>query len=307
MAYRFHKNEAVPHAIKRVFAEEIAWAVGRLQHAKNRTEAVHEARKSIKKIRALLGLIRSRLGSSYKTEDRFFRDAGRQLSALRDTAVMLEVFGALAEKHAGTDAGALSEIKGNLERSHRETPPEKQVRSQLVRLFSEARPKADSWPLDDLSLDALMPDLIAVYRRGRKTLKRAHKIDNGVALHDFRKAVKQHWYHMRLLEGVWGVDLKKRTADLRELETCLGEANNLRVLRERIAADVETSRDRHQIREFVALIEEESRDLRKRALEAGQRLYADKACDFGAKLSAHITPVRKRPSTTASHASIAVA
>ena len=54
MAYRFKKNETIPHAVKRVFVEEIDWAVGQLGKEEDRIKAVHEARKSIKKIRSLL-------------------------------------------------------------------------------------------------------------------------------------------------------------------------------------------------------------------------------------------------------------
>jgi len=68
MAYRFKNDEAIPCAIERVFAEEISGAVGHLVRSKKRVEAVHEARKSIKKIRGLLSL----LGPAYKKRDRYF-------------------------------------------------------------------------------------------------------------------------------------------------------------------------------------------------------------------------------------------
>jgi CHAD domain-containing protein len=307
MAYRFKKNEAIPRAIRRVFAEEISWAVGQLKNARKKAEAVHEARKSVKKIRGLMGLIRTRLGPLHKAEDRHLRDAGRRLSALRDTAVMLEVFDALAAKQAATDGGEHTEIRRNLERKRSETPPEKRVRAEVVRLFNEARPKAASWPLDDLDVGALLPDLTAVYRKGRKALKHAQKTESMVVLHDFRKAVKQHWYHMRLLEGVCGGNVKERAGELRDLETWLGDANNLAVLRERIVAEAETSRDRQQIRQFLALIDEEARDLRKRALEAGERLYAAKGREFGETLSLPSASTRKGPSAAPAAARVAAA
>ena len=94
MAYRFKKNEAIPNAIRRVFAEEIAWAVGHLAHSKKRTQAVHEARKSIKKIRGLLSLIETPLGPRYKTQDRYFReDLSQDFVAAR--------VGGRSEQHVG--------------------------------------------------------------------------------------------------------------------------------------------------------------------------------------------------------------
>src|ERR1700722_14356409 len=131
MAYRFKKNEPSPNAIRRVFAEEIAWAVGHLAHSKKRTQAVHEARKSIKKIRGLLSLIETPLGPRYKTQDRYFRDAAQLLSDLRDNAVMLQVFDGLVAKHPAMDAAALAELRLNLERREHEAPDEKDVSSEV--------------------------------------------------------------------------------------------------------------------------------------------------------------------------------
>jgi CHAD domain-containing protein len=301
MAYRFRKNEAIPHAIQRVFTEEINGAVGQLAHSKKRAAAVHEARKSIKKIRGLLGLIRSRLGPGYKTEDRYFRRAANQLSEMRDTAVMLEVFDALAAKLDHADIAALGEIRVKLQRSQSAAPPEKQVSAEVVRLLNEARPLARSWPLENLDLDALLPDFTSAYRAGRKALKRALHHQNAESLHNFRKKVKQHWYHVRLLENVWDSDMKKRASDLRDLETWLGDQHNLDVLRERLTADTETSRDRHQSRHFMALLDNESKALRNRALEAGERLYDEKPGAFSRRLAAlWAAPVRKGPAAAES-------
>ena len=67
MAYRFRHGESVPDAIRRVAREELRSAVRSLtgRGAKNRDEAVHEARKSVKKLRALLRLVQSELDESY--------------------------------------------------------------------------------------------------------------------------------------------------------------------------------------------------------------------------------------------------
>jgi CHAD domain-containing protein len=285
MAYLFKKNEAIPHAIRRVFAEEIAWAVGQLAHSKKRAQAIHEARKSIKKIRGLLSLVENRLGPRYKTEDRYFREAAGHLSELRDTAVMLEVFDALAAKLDPADTPGLNEIRLNLQRSQREAPPEKQVGAEVVRLLQAARPHADAWPLENLDWASLLPELTAGYRSGRKALKNAQQEKSPESLHNFRKKVKQHWYHVRLLESVWDSGLKTRAAELHDLETWLGDDHNLAVLRAHLAADMETSRDRQQARHLLSLLDEEAHALRQRALAAGARLYAEKPNAFRERLA----------------------
>jgi CHAD domain-containing protein len=136
--------------------EEIDWAVGQLTRSKDREKAVHEARKSLKKIRGLLGLLAEPLGRLYKTEDRYFRNVGQQLSQLRDNAVMLETFDALAARHQELDPIALANIRRNLLRSQGEAAAEKQVSAEVSQALAAARAKAVAWRLDHLQFPALV-------------------------------------------------------------------------------------------------------------------------------------------------------
>ena len=76
-----------------------AWRAGRIDHAidelggaveSSPEEAVHSARKDMKKLRALLRLVRGELGASvYRRENARFREAAATLAGLRDADVML--------------------------------------------------------------------------------------------------------------------------------------------------------------------------------------------------------------------------
>ncbi|HMJ62252.1 MAG TPA: CHAD domain-containing protein, partial [Bryobacteraceae bacterium] len=105
-------------------------------------------------------------------------------------------------------------------------------------------------------------------RRGRKALNRARK--NGIAqnYHDFRKRVKDHWYHMRLLGS-----LAARTASLKELETWLGEHHNLAVLQEKLG-------DNESIKPFLALAASEQQELARNSISLAKRLYQQKPKQF---------------------------
>src|SRR3954453_6023106 len=93
MPYRLRKNEPVAKGVKRLAAEQIDHARGQLAQNDDGQKAVHEARKSVKKTRALLHL------AGYSGEDKRLRNIGRALSEVRDAAVMIEVFDALVAKH----------------------------------------------------------------------------------------------------------------------------------------------------------------------------------------------------------------
>src|SRR3954469_6516498 len=62
--------------------------------------AIHEARKSIKRLRSLLRLTRHQIGEHvYRRDNAAFRDIGRRLSSARDSRVMLDTLADVSERH----------------------------------------------------------------------------------------------------------------------------------------------------------------------------------------------------------------
>ena len=63
MSYRLELNESLPDGIKRIVKEQIDQALEQLRESpEGRNEAVHDARKRFKKIRAVLRLVRDEIG-----------------------------------------------------------------------------------------------------------------------------------------------------------------------------------------------------------------------------------------------------
>ncbi|MDE3194884.1 MAG: CHAD domain-containing protein, partial [Acidobacteriota bacterium] len=64
MPYRLALDESIPRGIRRIAREEIDSAIAnlRIKTPSKRDEAVHEARKSLKKLRSLVRLVSPCLG-----------------------------------------------------------------------------------------------------------------------------------------------------------------------------------------------------------------------------------------------------
>jgi CHAD domain-containing protein len=152
--------------------------------------------------------------------------------------------------------------------------------------------QAPALEMGDLPMQSVREAMAETYRRGRKALKRAEKDGTSESFHEFRKLAKQRWYHLRLFED--GDPTTKQLDDLHELETSLGDDHNLSVLRERLRAEAETNRDREQTRNLMGWIEEESQNLRRRALELGERLYSEKTANVPKKPAVDAYPFRAR-------------
>lgn len=303
MPYRLKKSESVPQGLRRIVGEELSWAVQQLSTSKKREEAIHESRKAVKKIRGILRLVRSHLGHTYQTENRRFRDIGRRLSELRDAASIIEAFDALLEKHKATlKPGAFSGIRHYLQRSKHETEQSLDVEKTTalaVSAFNAANKTIAGWPLDGHGFSVLETGLQTGYQNCRKLLNRAGKSDSAIVFHEFRKAVKTHWYHVRLLEGL-GREMESRQESLKELETLLGDDHNLAVLHEKLETHPETAADREEFKLFVGLLSQEQTELRTKSLKLAAELCSDKPRAFLEHLSSmwhawHQSVPKKQP------------
>lgn len=284
MAYRLKKNESVPEGIKRIVLEEMDSAAEQLSRPDHRDESIHEARKSLKKIRGAVRLIQPELGRLYQRENAELGGMGRRLSELRDAAAILEVFDALIDKfHGALRKDALLSVRLGLEKSKRRTEdaadPSAIVQQTLTGLRA-ARRRVKTWPLASDGFAALAGGFKDRYRRGRRALAAARKQATPESYHEWRKRVKDHWYHVRLLSNAWTGVLEARETSLKSLETCLGDDHNLVVLCDKIGAEPELFGPPDDIHLLLALANQRQRELRQDALSLGERLYEEKPRDF---------------------------
>ncbi|MFL6350303.1 MAG: CHAD domain-containing protein [Bryobacteraceae bacterium] len=286
MSYRFKPGESVPEGIKRIVVEELDSATEQLSRndGKRRDETIHEARKSVKKIRGVLRLVQSELGPTYRKENRRFRELGRKLSELRDAAAIIETFDNVVQKNKETlQENTLSSVRQALDKSKQETEHALQIDNVLkgaTAALRAAKKRVKTWPLKRDGFRAIAPGLRARFRRGRKLMSTAQKDPRPENYHEWRKRVKDHWYHVRLLENVWTEVMQAHEASLKNLETWLGDDHNLVVLREKLESKPEDYGDKKDIHVFLALAGEYQKELREKAMSLGHRVYEEKPRQF---------------------------
>ena len=290
MAYRFKSGEPVPEGIKRIVGEEIAAAARQLsgKGKSGRDEAIHEARKNVKKVRGVLRLMRPELGEVYGPENTRFRYICRQLSQLRDGGAMVESFDGLRKKFRGElGRGGLASIRRGLIARKKQAEKQAGIEEVLHGIaggLREAGTSVSAWPLSSDGFGAIAPGLEATFRQGRKALARARKHPLPENYHEWRKRVKDHWYHVRLLEGVWDDTMPAYERRLKDLETWLGEDHNLVVLEEKVTAKARFYGTEADIDSFIRLIGKYRKELRGDALALGARIYEGKARQFSKEM-----------------------
>jgi len=191
---------------------------------------VHEARKHLKKARAVLRLLRAQLGELYTAANRRLRDTGRRLSAARDATVVRQTFeSVVAPGVDGADRTVLDTIGGRLrERADAAELEGGSFAAAAAKVDAElaaAREAALGWDLADYGSGDFARACAKNYRLARRAMRRVEKKRTAERCHEWRKRVKEDWYHMRLL------DHPRREA-LDALGDLLGHANDLAVLSE---------------------------------------------------------------------------
>jgi CHAD domain-containing protein len=296
VAYRFEPGESVREGLRRIAREELSSAADGLRQATARTrdDAIHEARKSVKKVRAILRLMRGELGDTYRIENRRLRDVAGRLSAYRDGTVMIETLDQLGEHHKDDRyTPALAVVRRGLvenQRRQRRGPRMTKAMRRAGEALLAASARVDRWRVVMDGPVALAPGMETAYRRGRARMASARRHRQPEYCHEWRKRVKDHWYHLRLLESRWDVATRARERSLKELETWLGEHHNLEVLSARLAAEGRKSKEAELCRDLIGRLQ---RELRRKALALGQRLYGEPPELFRKRLTQLWRPQRR--------------
>jgi CHAD domain-containing protein len=282
MAYRFDAGQPIPDEVRRVFFEEIDSAIKQLTKRKDKDcdESIHEARKSVKKLRGLLRLVTPLIGKgTYRKENQQLGGIGRKLSELRDARAMIEIFEAVvkeAETQETLDTDLVQSIRGRLEQHKSETEQNIDVEETLnaaVVALQAVRGHVNDYQLTERGFECLERGLKNVYRRGRRAMKQAAKTSTADDLHNWRKRVKDHWYHVRLLGDLDIPFVHTREDELKRLETWLGDDHNLVVLRETIDDRRAEFGHPKQVRQFLAITKRHGGEMREKALALGEHLY----------------------------------
>ncbi|MBP2295266.1 CHAD domain-containing protein [Azospirillum rugosum] len=291
MGYCIRRDEPVADGIRRIALEQIDKAVRSLaEPEEGRHKGVHEARKACKKLRALLRLARGALGAeAYRRENLFVRDAQRELSAVRDTAAIIESLDKLTAHFADQlDGQAFARLRATLVERCRAIEAEQMDKgdmpARVAKQLDGARERIAAWHLsgkgngktNGKGMAMLRPGLHRVYRDGRQLFRALDAGSDAHAWHDWRKQVKYFWYHTRILCPLWPGPLDALSDELERVSDLVGHDHDLVVLRD-IAASSDL--DATTAEALAALVERRCRELRHEAMPIGLRLYADRPSD----------------------------
>jgi hypothetical protein len=308
-------GEPLREAVQRMALGQLDIAIESLESAgasSSPAPAVHETRKALKRLRALLRLIEPRLGEEiFAREDAALRLSASRLAGARDGDVLLATLDALIERHPRKleGRGGVVRLRSHLlserERARRATLGDPARSAEALAELRTCRVRVGAWRLGEGDgIELVQPGLTRLYRQGRARYRRAAhgRGDRTRAMHRWRKRVKDLRYTSEMLllaeecdaggrpkgkrarrrlagarkDAAWLRRVARRADRLGEM---LGEEHDLAVLDEYLRTHG-SGKGRAGVRigacvrkTLTRLIAKRRRELRKGALRQGERLF----------------------------------
>jgi len=268
--------------------------------------AVHETRKALKRLRALMRLLREELGRRrFARENAVLRDAGRRLAGARDAEVMVATLDGLVRRHPkplSASAGVKrlrAQLEAERERAAASGLTDPAAVGDVVDELRAMRRRVSRWRLSSRGSGSIAKRGLAgrgsgtvqdglqrLYRQGRRRRRQARRTASTEDLHAWRRRVKDLRYSAEMLsparlpakKDAGGRRHARRLRDIARLadrlgET-LGEEHDLALLSALAYERRDLFKgDRATRKLLLKLIERRRRRLRRRAMRMGDDLY----------------------------------
>ena len=280
MSYRFKVDQPVADEVRRIAGKQLTLALehfGAIGDLK-KDAALHEARRHVKKVRALIRLVRPALGASYRKSDRALRRVNRLLSPIADGEAVLGTLARLQERSGSELATATSVLRNAL--LARRAAIDRRARADRVlqvctSLLKAEQARVTDWRLTHRGRRAVTGGLRKTVRAGHRAQARAIAHPTADNYHGWRRRAKDHWFQLRLLEHRCGGDLLARQHLLETLDGHLGEYHNC-VLLQSVLAAKKGRLGRLETARLVRALRRYQTDLRGQAAHVAVDIYSER-------------------------------
>jgi CHAD domain-containing protein len=274
-----HPDETIASGVMRIADQEIGRAIRRIEHpTRERAADVHEVRTSIKKIRAMLRLVRPVIPErAFTRENAALRSAARHLSGARDAAVARRTITRCA-KTTGRKPAVQSTLLDLLlpEESHESPDVVERAMAIVAGELKVIRARLGRLHLCESEWEAIEPGLRKVMRQCRRRMRVAIESDEDEDFHRWRIRVKNLYHELQLVESIWPKRLGKMLACLRKLQRRIGDLHDVAVAKALLAANAATPATREKIDPIVERLDARAARLKRDSRKLGHQLFDKK-------------------------------
>jgi CHAD domain-containing protein len=287
------ESEPLGAGVKRVTMEQLEQAARGYFQDEGLGPAVHESRKSVKRVRSLLRLVEGEIPPRvYEFEHRSLRDTAHLVAEIRaargvlDAAVLVRrLYGDLLAD--GTFEELVSRHSRRRDLTELKALEDPNLIGRVVRGLERAHHRYSSWPTDPEAQEvygmgirdcfpAIEPGLARTYGHGRHAMVTAFRRGGPEDFHDWRKRVKDNRHQMEFLSPLWPEVVVGTAMTLERLGNVLGEDHDLAELQALLRSRPDLCPNPRERSLFDALATQRRSELQLASEILGRRIYAEK-------------------------------
>ncbi|MCM2290803.1 CHAD domain-containing protein [Allorhizobium sp. BGMRC 0089] len=285
MAYRLRPDGDFFHDASALLSALLHQAANLLDghDTDNRHDAIHKARKKLKRARALLRLFKPAVSDLARAENRRLSSIAASLSAVRDATALIETTDdLLRDSWNERQFEALEELRPLLmARRDRIAENEADLATKMAQAAKGCREAATA--LDHIAFGNRPAKVAKMLKKAwRKTIRKAlfameqcRQGSHGESYHDLRKATQTYWMHLALVADLWPSVFALKRERAKTLTDLLGHENDLSVLTAVIDRETLPFGSSETLAHLLEIIIGKQQSLRRDALMLAESLYAD--------------------------------
>lgn len=253
--------------------------------------AVHETRKAIKRLRAMLRLVRDSISlDCYHTDNAALKLIAAELGAVRDSWVMAQILDRLLP-HDHDLADSVTTLVDRLQDRYKAESAavldNAAHMASIVDQLEKARDRAKKWTIIAGEQSVPLPHTFAtvepgmqrVYKRGRRGMRIVTDSPTDTLLHVWRKRAKYLRHQVEALNVLDPPELGEMEIELEQLTDLLGDDHDLAVLLARIKNDPHLT-DGIATDPIVEAICDKRCELQDQAIKLGRHRFEDHSSIF---------------------------
>ncbi|HEY8277330.1 MAG TPA: CHAD domain-containing protein [Methyloceanibacter sp.] len=311
MTYKLDPLLPMSESLRRVAMAELEYAESALRSASDRHGGIHSARKCLKRLRALLALIRPGLPDpAFANLTDRFRAIALRLAPARDAHALIDAIDKLGTDSNDAATTPTQSLRAWLmkRRDAAERNLESTAVSDALRALSGLKPAVAGLAIYPDEFQVIAEGLRLRYKAARKSFAEAFATGHDEDFHEWRKDVQHHWRHMQLLAPSWPAVLNARVENARALSQLLGDDHDIALLSRLISTPTMIFGTPDDTQSFLRRCRKRQKALRREAEMRGEHLFADRPRSFVGQIEEHwqlATELLQRPVVTSQDKPIA--
>lgn len=284
MPYRIRPGHPFTEEVRAIARELLEAAIDALDKQPNGPhEAIHRARKKLKRVRGLYRLVARSERRFRTTENMRLRDTAKSLSTVRDATALVETLGFLAENAASeserqaiaTTRTALEERRDRIAAAETDLPEKIEATIEQCRQAIAAVERVSFNGTPARTAKRLAKAWARSLERGQDALAGCHETADAEVFHELRKAGQAYWMNLSLLRNIWPTAMRAKRLEAKALVDALGREHDISILIALLDEEPGLVEDGEAQAYLLSAIIREQQEIRRGALELADRVFAD--------------------------------